>query len=257
MPIFQQILTSYPEQPQALSALVGLYRANALLLTLPSFLAQLGGMSFPAGCQELEELAAYLQSQINRDLGNPEIALSLATALQQTATIQNVAMAAAFDRAQINKYDLGQTALGDSLFAEFIENYPDDELAVIAQVELGTLTPPTTQGAGEGRYAAGVSLPLTYALHPAFPNPFNAEVTFRLDLPYPSNVRLEVFDISGRKIGTVVEGTQMAGQQRFVWNAQTQSGNVLASGIYLCKVMALSLQTNDRYEAVQKILLLK
>lgn len=60
-----------------------------------------------------------------------------------------------------------------------------------------------------------------------FPNPFNAETTFEYSLPVQGKVRIEIYDILGRKIQTLVDAEQPAGQYRISYSARA-----LASGIY-------------------------
>ncbi len=71
------------------------------------------------------------------------------------------------------------------------------------------------------------ALPLTIALHPNFPNPFNAGTTIKYDLPEQSQVRLTVYDLVGRTVATLVSEMQPAGRHTIDWDA---SG--ISSGTY-------------------------
>ncbi len=71
------------------------------------------------------------------------------------------------------------------------------------------------------------ALPLTIALHPNFPNPFNAGTTIKYDLPEQSQVRLTVYDLVGRTVATLVSEMQPSGRHAIYWNA---SG--ISSGTY-------------------------
>jgi len=51
-----------------------------------------------------------------------------------------------------------------------------------------------------------------------YPNPFNQQVTFIINLASSSEVSLEIFDVTGQKVETVYEGTMMAGQNRISWS---------------------------------------
>jgi parallel beta-helix repeat protein len=71
----------------------------------------------------------------------------------------------------------------------------------------------------------GYSLPpTTYVLEQNFPNPFNATTTIRYYLPEASNVKIEVFNITGQKAATLIDGHQSAGYQRVTWNPDVSSG---------------------------------
>ncbi|HBC46757.1 MAG TPA: hypothetical protein DEO84_11735, partial [candidate division Zixibacteria bacterium] len=76
-------------------------------------------------------------------------------------------------------------------------------------------------------------VPQNFSLSPSYPNPFNASTAIRYKLPASSDVSLDIFDITGRKIETLTSGHQDAGEHQAVWNA---SGR--ASGIYFYRLKA-------------------
>ncbi|MDG5766203.1 CotH kinase family protein [Balneolales bacterium ANBcel1] len=76
-------------------------------------------------------------------------------------------------------------------------------------------------------------LPASYALGQNYPNPFNPSTSIRFDLPESGEVRLEVYDLTGRRITTLVEGIRQAGTHHVHWDA---TGH--ASGIYLYRLEA-------------------
>jgi CotH kinase protein/Lamin Tail Domain/Secretion system C-terminal sorting domain len=71
-------------------------------------------------------------------------------------------------------------------------------------------------------------IPLTTALYPNYPNPFNPQTTISYSLSVTSNVELDIYDLSGRKVETLFNGIQYTGTYRLIWNA-----NEHASGVYL------------------------
>jgi hypothetical protein len=75
------------------------------------------------------------------------------------------------------------------------------------------------------------SAPPAFTLDPNLPNPFNPETTIRYTLAQAGPVRLTVFDVQGRRVATLVDAHQEAGEHRVRWNAQG-----LASGIYLYRL---------------------
>jgi hypothetical protein len=91
-----------------------------------------------------------------------------------------------------------------------------------------------------------VVLPTEAALHAAYPNPFNPATTFAFDLPTTSHVRLDVYDVLGRNVATLVNGEMPAGSHSVIWEA---SG--LGSGVYFAKMIA------GEYSATTKVTLLK
>ncbi len=75
------------------------------------------------------------------------------------------------------------------------------------------------------------SLPNQVSLHQNFPNPFNPTTNIQFELSESSEVTLQVFDITGRRVATLVNGKQPAGQQTLQFDA-----SALASGVYIYKL---------------------
>ena len=95
------------------------------------------------------------------------------------------------------------------------------------------------------------TLPVRFALHANAPNPFGPLTTIRFDLPRPSNVRLDVYDITGRRVRTLVEETLPAGSRNIIWDGRDDRGNPTASGVYFYRFDAGS------YRETKKMTLLK
>jgi photosystem II stability/assembly factor-like uncharacterized protein len=90
-------------------------------------------------------------------------------------------------------------------------------------------------------------LPKTFAVHANYPNPFNPETTIRFDLPERMNVTVQVYNILGELVKTLVDNTQMpAGYHSIRWNGTNQMGMSVASGIYLYHVEAGTHQSTHR-----------
>ncbi len=94
-----------------------------------------------------------------------------------------------------------------------------------------------------------IYVPETFTLSQNYPNPFNAStmIEFKTD---GGMTRLDVFDITGAKVKTLVDETLEAGQHSFVWNGSNDRGNVLASGVYFYK-----LSTSEEQQVMRMILL--
>ncbi|MBN2781148.1 MAG: T9SS type A sorting domain-containing protein, partial [Candidatus Marinimicrobia bacterium] len=81
-------------------------------------------------------------------------------------------------------------------------------------------------------------IPDNFMLHQNYPNPFNPTTTIRFDLPADAKVNLAIYDITGRKIRTLINGTIQAGYNRVVWNGTDNHGNPISTGMYIYKLQA-------------------
>ncbi|MBO6576394.1 MAG: T9SS type A sorting domain-containing protein [Rhodothermales bacterium] len=76
-------------------------------------------------------------------------------------------------------------------------------------------------------------LPVDFELHANYPNPFNPATTIRYDVAATEMVRLEVFDVLGRRVSTLVNNQQTPGKYTVDFNARD-----LASGVYVYRLEA-------------------
>jgi hypothetical protein len=76
-------------------------------------------------------------------------------------------------------------------------------------------------------------VPNRFALGQNYPNPFNASTVIRYSLPEPCYITIEIFDILGRKVETLIEDEQPAGYHQIIWNSEDRS-----SGIYFYTIRA-------------------
>ncbi len=103
-----------------------------------------------------------------------------------------------------------------------------------------------------GTYEYGVdddiqsSLPGSFALHAAYPNPFNPTTRLGFDLPQAASVRLAVFDVLGREVASLLSGSMQAGRHNVTFD-----GSGLASGLYFARLEA------DGHVFTEKIMLVK
>ncbi len=84
-----------------------------------------------------------------------------------------------------------------------------------------------------------------------YPNPFNPETTIRYRLPVASQVRLEIYNLRGELIKTIVDEYKSAGEYMAVWNGNNRDNRRVASGIYLYRL------TIGNQSETRKMLLLK
>jgi hypothetical protein len=81
-------------------------------------------------------------------------------------------------------------------------------------------------------------VPVTFALHQNFPNPFNPITTLRYDLPSDALVTLSIYDMLGREITQLVNTTQKAGFKSVQWDAKDNMGRPVSAGVYIYQIQA-------------------
>ncbi len=83
------------------------------------------------------------------------------------------------------------------------------------------------------------TIPLTFALEQNYPNPFNPTTQIRFSLPDHADVILEVFDILGRRVATLINNENYApGRYTVTWDATNKSGFSISSGMYIYRIQA-------------------
>jgi len=81
-------------------------------------------------------------------------------------------------------------------------------------------------------------LPTTYALHDNYPNPFNPETAIAYDLPKSSRIELNVYNVLGQKIRTLVSAQKAAGRYMAIWDGKDDYGVQASSGVYFYRLKA-------------------
>jgi hypothetical protein len=93
--------------------------------------------------------------------------------------------------------------------------------------------------------------PKRFALKANYPNPFNHETVISYQLPVNTHTTLTVYNLLGQQVRTLVNRPQTAGLHRTAWDGRDDSGNTVASGVYLYR-----LEAGD-YVKTRKLMLLK
>jgi photosystem II stability/assembly factor-like uncharacterized protein len=89
-------------------------------------------------------------------------------------------------------------------------------------------------------------IPLKYSLNQNYPNPFNPTTNIVFDLAKYGNVRLEIYNVNGRKIDNLINGNMNAGHYSVQWDASAYS-----SGVYFYKLIS------GEFSETKKMMLLK
>lgn len=85
---------------------------------------------------------------------------------------------------------------------------------------------------------ADPALPTTYSLGQNYPNPFNPSTTIRYALPEKGHARIDIFNLLGQRVATLVNETVPAGENVVVWNGTDDTGARVASGVYFYRLTA-------------------
>jgi hypothetical protein len=101
---------------------------------------------------------------------------------------------------------------------------PDGTVFDSLTINKGTINVATDENSGLAR---------AFQLHQNYPNPFNPQTTIRYELPINGNVTLDIVDLNGRVIRTILDEYKQAGTYALTWDAQNVS-----SGIYFFRLQA-------------------
>jgi hypothetical protein len=95
-------------------------------------------------------------------------------------------------------------------------------------------------------------IPKVFALNQNYPNPFNPSTTISYDIPRAAFVNVDIYDVLGRRVISLVDGIQSPNHYVMQWNASNVS-----SGIYFLRIRAHSQDGSDNFNAVKKLMLMK
>jgi len=108
-----------------------------------------------------------------------------------------------------------------------------------------------TLGDGTGIYADEARLPSEFALHENYPNPFNPETMIEYAVASPRHVTIEVYNVLGQKVRTLISKPQARGFYQIHWNGRSENGVEVPSGVYFYRM------TSGSFVQTEKMLLLK
>ena len=94
------------------------------------------------------------------------------------------------------------------------------------------------------------AIPVHTQLYQNYPNPFNSNTTIVYHLKEAGHVKIEIYDVLGKKVRSLIDAEKNIGAHQLHWDGKNESGETVASGLYLYKM-----KTSD-FVAVKKIVLL-
>ena len=96
-----------------------------------------------------------------------------------------------------------------------------------------------------------VSTPYKINLHQNYPNPFNPTTLIRYDLPVNEHVSINIYDLTGKRVKSLVNTNQDAGYRSINWNATNEVGQPVSAGMYIYTIQA------GEFRQTKKMVLLK
>ena len=81
-----------------------------------------------------------------------------------------------------------------------------------------------------------VVTPLNFELQQNYPNPFNPETRIAFTLPQTVNVSIQIYDVAGRLVRTLVDGQVQAGHHQVTWKGRNDQGVIVSSGVYMYQI---------------------
>lgn len=128
----------------------------------------------------------------------------------------------------------GEFVIGESLHPSGMPHSPPRVLITCFEPEQISVTEPATEIAS------------SFALHPNYPNPFNATTEITFDLPHAMQARLKVYDVLGREVAELAGGVMNSGSHTILYDA-----SLLSSGVYFYRLEA------GEFGETRKMVLLK
>jgi len=107
------------------------------------------------------------------------------------------------------------------------------------------LTPGAATGVGDG-----LDLPSATRLYPPYPNPLRGASTVRFDLSRMTDLHLDVFDLSGRRVTTLANRSFAPGRYTLSWNGRLDTGGEAGAGLYFVRMSGPGLSTQTMRLAV-------
>jgi hypothetical protein len=120
----------------------------------------------------------------------------------------------------------GLTIRGDSAICKMIWCDPGKCLKKVEEID------------GDAAKVGDDALPSEFVLSQNYPNPFNPSTEIKFNVPRSQAVSLKVFNIQGQLVKTLIDETVSAGEHIVQWNGDAESGNAVASGVYLYRLVA-------------------
>ena len=98
---------------------------------------------------------------------------------------------------------------------------------------------------------ADLNTPSSYALEQNYPNPFNPSTTITFSLPKSGHARVDVYDVLGKHVTTLIDENMGSGNFRVTWDGSDKNGARVSSGMYIYRMVSGS------FSMTKKMLMVK
>jgi len=122
--------------------------------------------------------------------------------------------------------------VGDSIELRLYSLSEGRELYVQSALE-GSQYGVTPITSGTGVVLSSDAVPMAYDLMQNYPNPFNPSTSIGFTLPEASHVSLNIYDMTGRLVTTLVEGSLDEGVHMINWDGMDSAGELVSAGVYI------------------------
>jgi FlgD Ig-like domain len=151
---------------------------------------------------------------------------------------------------EATKAFLKDITAGDSKDAEF--SFSVERKAPVGEVAVLEAVISTSSGQEWSKeISVRVSPPKEYKLYDNFPNPFNPSTKIAFELPKASHLRLGIYDMVGREVRVLVDGSYPPGYTELLWDGRNNNGLEVASGVYFYRI------ATENWGSVKKMMMVK
>lgn len=142
---------------------------------------------------------------------------------------------------------------GSGIYHVYNDNHPKPDSVIAEWNCWGAVPPDSTKFTGPVDYDHYMStcrreiklkesltenLPQNFSLSQNYPNPFNPTTVIKYALPENQYVSLNIYNLLGRVVTTLVDGQNVAGYYQVLWNGKNSSGQDVGSGVYFYRIKA-------------------
>lgn len=101
------------------------------------------------------------------------------------------------------------------------------------------------------------NLPKEFVVYRNYPNPFNPQTTIKFGVPEAANVRINIYNILGQKVASIIDQNYSAGYHVAFWNGMNSTGMQVASGLYFYEFEAKAVNGERSLHKIEKMMLIR